>query len=195
MIKGMSFKVKNNDLDILMPDGAVEYVFDFIIDTENVMNSNKIGYAKTSRGQMALNGQRNSQKRKLVEIGRDAAEGIRTKPMTKAFVICEISNSTSGRFDPPNLELTEKHLMDGMVQAGLLEDDNASVIVGGTLFCEHHCTDDEKAKIDARKAELVEHENELREKAKASGRRRKNRRPSAPYFFRIRVFDMDGGER
>lgn len=53
--------------------------------------------------------------------------------MKRAFLIVEVSNKTSQRFDPPNYELTMKDLEDGLVQAGVLEDDNSSVIVG-TLF-------------------------------------------------------------
>lgn len=190
----MTFDIKIDEMNISMPNTTIEHDFTFFVDYSDVMNSNKVGYAKTMRGQMALNGQRNSQKRKLVKMGYDAAIGFVNKPITKAYVICEVTNSNNGRFDPPNLELTEKHLLDGMVQAGLLIDDNASVITGGTHFIEHIPTKEEKKKVLERKQELIDHEKVLRERAKKNKRKRKDKRPSAPYIFYIRVFDFRGNK-
>ena len=187
----MAFQARINDMTVELPDGTVEHPFTFYIDSADVMNSNKIGYAKTPRGQMALNGKRNTQKRRLVEMGHEAAEGVVDSPITKAFVVCEVANTSSKRFfDPPNLELTEKHLMDGMVQTGLLTDDNSGVITGGTWFVEHRLSDDEKRKAGELKNRLSEHEDELRERAKKNGRKRKNKRIFSPYVFCIRVFDL-----
>ena len=138
----MAFQARINDMTVELPDGTVEHPFTFYIDSADVMNSNKIGYAKTRF------------------------------------------------FDPPNLELTEKHLMDGMVQAGLLTDDNSGVITGGTWFVEHRLSDDEKRKAGELKNRLSEHESELRERAKKNGRKRKNKRIFSPYVFCIRVFDL-----
>lgn len=190
----MTFDIRLDDMVVSMPDTTIEHDFMFLVDYSDVMNSNRVGYAKTMRGQMALNGQRNSQKRKLVKMGYDAAIGVVEKPITKAYVICEVTNSTNGKFDPPNLELTEKHLLDGMVQAGLISDDNASVITGGTHFIEHMPTNDEKRLVFERKQELIDHEAELRERAKRNERKRKNKRASAPYIFYIRVFDFKGNK-
>lgn len=190
----MTFDIQIGDMSISMPDTTVEHDFTFIIDHSDVMNSNRVGYAKTMRGQMALNGQRNSQKRNLVKMGHDAAEGIVDEPITKAYVLCEVTNSINGRFDPPNLELTEKHLLDGMVQAGLMVDDNSSVIVGGTHFIEHVPTEEESERVANRKQELIDHEKALRERARKNNRKRKDKRPSAPYIFHIRIFDFEGNK-
>lgn len=187
----MAFRTRINDLTVELPNGTTEWAFTFYIDSSDVMNSNKIGYAKTARGQMALNGKRNSQRKKLVQMGHDAALGKVDAPIERAFVVCEVANTSKDRrFDPPNLELTEKHLMDGMVQAGLLIDDNSGVITGGTLFVEHELTDDEKVQAGEFKGRLAERESELRERAERSGRKRKNKRVFSPYVFCIRVFDL-----
>lgn len=112
---------------------AEEVRFDFTIPDDCVRNSNNLGFARTWRQQCWINHDRNERKRKLVEMGKEAGKSYDGKPMSKAFLVVEVSNKTKQRFDPPNYELTMKDLEDGLVQAGVLEDDNSHVIVG-TLF-------------------------------------------------------------
>lgn len=110
-----------------------EHRFDFTVPDDAVRTSNSLGFARSWRQQCFLNHDRNERKRKLVEMGREAGSSWSRAPMKRAFLIVEVSNKTNQRFDPPNWELTMKDLEDGLVQAGVLEDDSSSVIVG-TLF-------------------------------------------------------------
>jgi hypothetical protein len=110
-------------------DSSRKEVFDFEISQDDIMNSNNLGYARTWRQQCFINHKRTEQKRKLVEMGKDATDNVDTSvPFAKAFVLVEVTNLTNQRFDPPNYEPTEKHIMDGLVKGGLLIDDNSSVI-------------------------------------------------------------------
>ena len=121
------------DLNIVLPDNIKVWEYKFILDDDCVRNSNNIGYGRTWRQQIWFNKQRNEQKAKLVELGKKAAETYSGKTMTRCFCVVDVTNKTNHRFDPPNFELTQKDLMDGIVQGGVLEDDNSRVIVG-TLF-------------------------------------------------------------
>lgn len=117
---------------------AEEVRFDFKVSDDCVRNSNSLGFAKTWRQQCWLNHDRNERKRKLVEMGKTAgSEYIAAHPdfkkIDKAFLVVEVANKSKHRFDPPNYELTMKDIEDGLVQAGIIEDDNSNVIVG-TLF-------------------------------------------------------------
>ena len=78
-------------------------------------NSNNLGFARTWRQQCWINHDRNERKRKLVEMGKEAGKSYDGKPMSKAFLVVEVSNKTKQRFDPPNYELTMKDLEDGLV--------------------------------------------------------------------------------
>ena len=112
---------------------AEEHRFDFTIPDDALRTSNSLGFARSWKQQCFINHDRNERKRKLVEMGKEAGASWDKDPMKKAFLIVEVSNKTRQRFDPPNSELTMKDLEDGLVQAGVLEDDNSSVVIG-TLF-------------------------------------------------------------
>ena len=105
----------------LLINSDKEHVFKFSVHKDSVMNANGMGYAKTPRQQAFLNHKRNEARKALVEMGKSVK--WTEEPIEHAICICEIANLTNGRFDPPNLEPTEKHLIDGLVQAGVLKDD------------------------------------------------------------------------
>jgi hypothetical protein len=110
-------------------DSAAKEVYDFTISQDDIMNSNNLGYAITWRQQCFINHKRTEQRKKLVQMGMDAAnEHCPSMSFGKVFVLVEVSNLTEQRFDPPNFEPTEKHIMDGLVKGGLLIDDNSNVI-------------------------------------------------------------------
>ena len=52
---------------------------------------------------------------------------------TPCFLIVKVGLRTAGRADPPNAEPTVKCLIDGIVNAGAIEDDSSAFIVG-TLY-------------------------------------------------------------
>lgn len=120
-------------VSMTLPDFTQLHTFEFEIPRDVFMNSNATGYVKSAKGQRYLNYTRTKQKQALVQLGRDAADQFHGRSIHKAFVVCSVSNPTNHRFDPPNAELTEKHILDGMVLEHVLEDDNKDVIVG-TLF-------------------------------------------------------------
>lgn len=120
--------------------------FAFSLEDDMVRNSNHIGYARSWRQQCFLNHKRNEAKKKLVEAGKEAARLYDGDPLELAFCIVTVCNKTNHRFDPPNFELTEKDLMDGLVQGGVLVDDNSNVIVG-TLFRAGESKDRDKYKM------------------------------------------------
>lgn len=129
----MNTNIADEQVSLVLPESAKKYSFSFAIPKDKFMNSNATGYARTASQQRFANFNRIKQRQFLVDLGKQAAQDFGQAPLTNVLVICSVSNPTNHRFDPPNAELTEKHIMDGLVQGGLLEDDNRS-IVKGTLF-------------------------------------------------------------
>jgi hypothetical protein len=61
--------------------------------------------------------------------GRVAAEGL--NPITEPVrIVAWITKERGGRWDPNNLWPTVKALVDGLVDSGLLEDDDHKHVVG-----------------------------------------------------------------
>ena len=112
---------------------ADSYSFDFDVPIEHVRNANGIGYAKTARQQSWLNRKRNESKQALKAMG-ESIEWNRP-PLTRCIADVQVVNTTHQRFDPDNIQLTYKALMDGMVSKGVMEDDNSHILLG-TLFRE-----------------------------------------------------------
>lgn len=109
------------------------YVFDFDVPIEHVRNANGMGYARTARQQSYCNHKRNEARQALRDMG-SSVEWDRP-PMTRCIADVQVVNSTRQRFDPDNIQLTYKALMDGMVSSGVMEDDNSHVLLG-TMFRE-----------------------------------------------------------
>lgn len=121
-------------------EGFPKHAFEFSVPKDKVMNSNNLGYARTWRQQCYINHQRTEHRKWLVELGKQASAKYNEHPIRHAFVVFHVSNLTEQRFDPPNFEPTEKHLMDGLVRNNVLVDDNSDVIEG-TLFVPMECKD------------------------------------------------------
>lgn len=109
------------------------HVWRFEIPKDTFMNANDQGYARTWRQQCYVNHKRTEMRKALVAMGMEAAADWPHPPLRRAFVHCLVGNPTKNRFDPPNAEPTEKHILDGLVQSGVLVDDDHEV-VAGTLF-------------------------------------------------------------
>ena len=129
---GDKFMTDLSDL-ISMIDGADRYTFDFDVPIEHVRNANGIGYAKTSRQQQYYNHKRLETKRLLKEMG-ESIDWDRP-PLTRCISDVQVVNTTNQRFDPDNIQLTYKAILDGMVSKGVMEDDNSHILLG-TVFRE-----------------------------------------------------------
>ena len=112
---------------------ADSYLFDFDVPIEYVRNANGIGYAKTARQQSWLNRKRNESKQALKAMG-ESIEWDRP-PLTRCIADVQVVNTTHQRFDPDNIQLTYKAILDGMVSKGVMEDDNSHILLG-TMFRE-----------------------------------------------------------
>lgn len=124
----------SDGVQISLPDGAVEHRFQFDVSKEDFMSANDIPFVRSARQSAYFKHLHVSRKQNLVALGRSAAERQYSgAPIRSAFIIVEARNYTNHRFDAENSELTFKHLQDGLVQGGALEDDS-SKIVRGTLF-------------------------------------------------------------
>lgn len=65
------------------------------------------------------------------EAGRKAAEGFELQPIEgRVHVVAYISKPRGGRWDPNNLWPTIKAVVDGVVDAGLLADDDHEHVIG-----------------------------------------------------------------
>lgn len=109
------------------------YSFDFDVPIEHVRNANGIGYARTARQQNWLNRKRNESKQALKAMG-ESIEWSRP-PLERCIADVQVVNTTRQRFDPDNIQLTYKAILDGMVSKGVMEDDNSNILLG-TLFRE-----------------------------------------------------------
>lgn len=74
-------------------------------------------------------------KAKMVKVWREVAtwrayRQIGSPRIGRARVICELRFSTSRRRDPNNWSATAKPVMDGLVDAGVFPDDDASHVIG-----------------------------------------------------------------
>lgn len=109
------------------------YTFDFDVPIELVRNANGIGYAKTMRQQRFYNHRRNESKKALKAMGESIEwDG---PPLARCISDVQVVNTTRQRFDPDNIQLTYKAILDGMVSKGVMEDDNSRILLG-TLFRE-----------------------------------------------------------
>lgn len=108
-----------------------KFVFD--VEKDMVMSSNDIPFCKTIRQMNYVKHLHMKRKQFLVSIGKDAAESFIGDPMTRVFIVVDVRNHTNKKFDAENLQLTEKHILDGLVDGGVLEDDNSDIVLG-TLF-------------------------------------------------------------
>lgn len=61
-------------------------------------------------------------------LGRNAVRHV--PAMTRAHIVCHITYPGGGRADPANSWPTIKPLVDGMVDAGMLPDDNSGCLIG-----------------------------------------------------------------
>lgn len=109
------------------------YSFDFDVPIEHVRNANGIGYAKTARQQNWLNRKRNESKQALKAMG--ASIEWDRPPLERCISDVQVVNTTYQRFDPDNIQLTYKAILDGMVSKGVMEDDNSHILLG-TMFRE-----------------------------------------------------------
>lgn len=63
------------------------------------------------------------------ELGRRAAQGF--PPITERVrIVAHIWRARNGRYDPNNWNATTKPIVDGLVEAGLLADDNFLHVIG-----------------------------------------------------------------
>lgn len=85
----------------------------FKIDRENILNSNKQLHRFVKRDTA----------RRLREIGQNVGNKY-TEVFNHYTVDVFIYPPTRRRFDPPNLYPTVKHLIDGLTDSGLWEDDD-----------------------------------------------------------------------
>jgi len=64
------------------------------------------------------------------ERGKIAATNAQIPWMSKAHVTVTVHKTTNHRFDPANLAPTAKAIVDGLVDAGVLDDDDRTRLVG-----------------------------------------------------------------
>ncbi|HAY43204.1 MAG TPA: hypothetical protein DCY59_06460 [Micrococcaceae bacterium] len=63
------------------------------------------------------------------ELGRQSALGL--PPITVPVrIVAHIWRARNGRYDPNNWNATTKPIVDGLVEAGLLVDDNFNYVIG-----------------------------------------------------------------
>ena len=65
--------------------------------------------------------------------------GLSLAPMGKATIYVGITKRTRGKYDPVNLSDTFKPVIDGLVTAGVLDDDDYEHVLGP--FCFHQGVD------------------------------------------------------
>lgn len=122
-----------NGIEIALPESTHEIVFSFDIPKDDFMSANDIPFVRSPRQASYFKHLHVTRKQNLVRLGQEAARSYSGDPISSAFIIVEARNYTNHRFDAENAELTFKHIEDGLVQGGVLEDDS-SKIVHGTLF-------------------------------------------------------------
>lgn len=66
----------------------------------------------------------------LRSMGKSAAIKARTRPVKVAAITAHIQYATGGRADPNNAQDTTKPLIDGLVDAGVLVDDDSAHVLG-----------------------------------------------------------------
>lgn len=69
-------------------------------------------------------------------LGRTAGETLQAHTpthYTRAHVTYTTTKTTRRRYDPPNLYPTYKALLDGLVDAGIFDDDNSDIITQHTF--------------------------------------------------------------
>lgn len=75
-----------------------------------------------------------SKRAKLTRAWRNAAHIVakqhKLPKLDRAHILVEIHKTTNGRYDPANLHPTAKAIVDGLIDYGLLPDDDATHLDG-----------------------------------------------------------------
>lgn len=129
----MQIEVRDG-ISFTIPNGSNEYRFSFDIPKDDFMSANDIPFVRSPKQSAYFKHLHIRRKQNLVALGkRTAEEQYSGDPIKKAFIVVEARNYTNHRFDAENSEITFKHIQDGLVQGGVLEDDNSNVVMG-TMF-------------------------------------------------------------